>query len=136
MRERLPGEDITPEQLRTRSWWHGPEVYVLVDDYDMVCTSAEHPLAPLFPFLAQGAEIGLHVVMTRRTGGAGRGLFEPFIGRLRDVGAPGLMLSGDRSEGPLLGGIRPTAMPAGRGRLIDRRGTVRLVQLTWRPPAE
>ncbi|MEJ3746500.1 type VII secretion protein EccCa [Actinomycetes bacterium KLBMP 9797] len=136
MRERLPGEDITPEQLRTRSWWHGPEVYVLVDDYDMVCTSAEHPLAPLFPFLAQGAEIGLHIVMTRRTGGAGRGLFEPFIGRLRDVGAPGLMLSGDRSEGPLLGGIRPTAMPAGRGRLIDRRGTVRLVQLTWRPPAE
>ena len=136
MEQRLPGEDITPEQLRNRSWWHGPEVYVLVDDYDMVCTSAEHPMAPLFPFLAQASEIGLHIVMTRRTGGAGRGLFEPFIARLRDVGAPGLMLSGDRTEGPLLGGLRPTVLPAGRGWLIDRRGTVRLVQTTWCPPAE
>ena len=24
MQERLPGPDVTPEQLRTRNWWHGP----------------------------------------------------------------------------------------------------------------
>lgn len=135
MSHRLPGPDITPEQLRDRSWWHGPDVYVLVDDYDMVATSKDHPMMPLFPYLAQAGEIGLHVVVTRRTGGAGRGLFEPFLSRLREVGAPGLMLSGDRDEGPLLGGLRPRAMPAGRGFLIDRRGTMTLLQLTWRPPA-
>src|SRR5262249_16183923 len=33
MNGRLPGPDVTPEQLRTRSWWTGPECFVLVDDY-------------------------------------------------------------------------------------------------------
>ncbi|GAB3413868.1 type VII secretion protein EccC [Flindersiella endophytica] len=133
---RLPGADITPEQLRNRSWWTGPDVYVLVDDYDMVATGKDHPMMPLYPYLAQAAEIGLHLIVTRRSGGAGRGLFEPFLARLREVGTPGLMLSGDREEGPLLGGLRARILPAGRGFLIDRRGTVQLVQLTWRPPAE
>ena len=29
---RLPGPDVTPAQLKTRSWWTGPECFVLVDD--------------------------------------------------------------------------------------------------------
>lgn len=131
---RLPGPDITPQQLRDRSWWHGPEVYVLVDDYDMVATFKDHPLMPLLPFLAQASDLGLHVLVTRRTGGAGRGLFEPFLARLREVGTPGLLMSGDRDEGPLLGGRRPQVLPPGRGWLVDRRGTGRLIQLSCPPP--
>jgi DNA segregation ATPase FtsK/SpoIIIE, S-DNA-T family len=136
IQQRLPGPDITPEQLRNRSWWHGPDVYVLVDDYDMVATYKEHPLMPLYEYLTQAAEIGLHVIVTRRSVGAGRGLFEPFLARMREVGTPGIMLSGDRDEGPLLGSMRARILPAGRGFLIDRRGTIQLLQLTWRPPAE
>jgi DNA segregation ATPase FtsK/SpoIIIE, S-DNA-T family len=136
VRQRLPGPDITPEQLRSRSWWTGPDVYVLVDDYDMVATSQDHPMMALHEFLPHAAEIGLHVIVARRSGGAGRGLFEPFLARLREVGTPGIMLSGDRDEGPLLGGMRARVLPAGRGWLIDRRGSVQLIQLTWRPPAE
>ena len=30
------------QQLRDRSWWSGPEIYVVVDDYDMV--AANNPL--------------------------------------------------------------------------------------------
>ncbi len=46
LRGRLPGADVTPRELRERSWWTGPEVYVLVDDYDLVAPSgmAAHPL--------------------------------------------------------------------------------------------
>ena len=62
------------------------------------------------------------MVLTRRTGGAGRALYEPFLSRLRDVGTPGLLLSGDRDEGPLLGGMRAQVLPPGRGWLVDRRG--------------
>ncbi|KAA2267174.1 type VII secretion protein EccCa [Solihabitans fulvus] len=136
MSKRLPGQDVTPEQLRARSWWQGPEIFVLVDDYDMVATHKEHPLLALLPLAAQGSDIGLHVVLARRTGGAGRGLFEPFLGRLREVGAPGLMMSGDRDEGPLLGGMRAQVLPPGRGWLVDRRGNKNLVQLGWLPPTE
>lgn len=132
--KRLPGPDVTPEQLRARNWWHGPEIFVLVDDYDMVATHEKHPLMPLLPLVAQGTDIGLHVVLARRSGGAGRGLFEPFLTRLREVGTPGLMMSGDRDEGPLLGGMRAQVLPPGRGWLIDRRGHKGLVQLAWLPP--
>lgn len=136
MAERLPGADVTPEQLRARDWWQGPEIFVLVDDYDMVATHKEHPLMPLLPLLAQGGDIGLHVVLARRTGGAARGLFEPVLARVREVGAPGLMMSGDRDEGPLLGGMRAQVLPPGRGWLVDRRGSKSLVQLAWLPPKE
>jgi DNA segregation ATPase FtsK/SpoIIIE, S-DNA-T family len=134
MAQRLPGQDVTPEQLRTRSWWQGPRIFVLVDDYDMVATHKEHPLMALLPLVAQGADIGLHVVLARRTGGAGRGLFEPFLARLREVGTAGLMMSGDRDEGPLLGGMRAQVLPPGRGWLVDRRGSKEFVQLAWQPP--
>ncbi|NUT97896.1 MAG: type VII secretion protein EccCa [Saccharothrix sp.] len=134
MTQRLPGPDVTAEQLRARNWWKGPEIFVLVDDYDMVATHQEHPLMPLIPLVAQGSDIGLHVVLARRSGGAGRGLFEPFLARLREVGTPGLMMSGDRDEGPLLGGMRAQVLPPGRGWLIDRRGHKGLVQLAWHPP--
>ncbi len=136
MAQRLPGPDVTPEQLRARNWWRGPEIFVLVDDYDMVATHKDHPLMPLLPLAAQGSDIGLHVVLARRTGGAGRGLFEPFLARLREVGTPGLMMSGDRDEGPLLGGMRAQVLPPGRGWLVDRRGHKGLVQLAWSPPRD
>ncbi|MFE0025230.1 type VII secretion protein EccCa [Amycolatopsis sp. NPDC059021] len=133
---RLPGPDITPEQLRARNWWQGPEIFVLVDDYDMVATHKDHPLMPLLPLAAQASDIGLRVVLARRSGGAGKGLYEPFLNRLREVGAPGLMMSGDRDEGPLLGGMRAQVLPPGRGWLVDRRGNKGLVQLAWQPPRD
>jgi S-DNA-T family DNA segregation ATPase FtsK/SpoIIIE len=135
MTQRLPGQDVTPDQLRARTWWKGPRIVVLVDDYDMVATHKEHPLMALLPLVAQGADIGLHVVLARRTGGAGRGLFEPFLERLREVGTPGLMMSGDRDEGPLLGGMHAQVLPPGRGWLVDRQGNKRVIQLAWLPPA-
>src|SRR5262245_58459033 len=36
MNDRLPGPDVTTEELRNRTWWAGPDVYLLIDDYDLV----------------------------------------------------------------------------------------------------
>ena len=41
--KRLPGPDVTPDQLRDRSWWTGPELYILVDDYDLVAGGGSQP---------------------------------------------------------------------------------------------
>jgi len=136
MRERLPGPDVTPEQLRNRSWWQGPELYVLVDDYDLVSTPAGNPLSPLLEFLAQGRDIGLHLVVTRRIGGAQRALFDPIVGRIRELASPGIMMSGPKDEGPLFGNLKPQYLPPGRGWLVTRRHGAQLVQLAWTPPAE
>jgi S-DNA-T family DNA segregation ATPase FtsK/SpoIIIE len=136
VRARLPGPDVTPEKLRNRNWWTGPELFVLVDDYDLVVTPGSNPLAPLTEFLAQGRDVGLHVVITRRAGGAGRALFEQFLTRMRDVGAIGLLMSGDKAEGQLIGGQKAEELPPGRAKLVTRRGEPQLVQLAWLPPTE
>jgi DNA segregation ATPase FtsK/SpoIIIE, S-DNA-T family len=134
MAERLPGPELTTEQLRTRSWWKGPDLFVLVDDYDLVATGPTNPLLPLLDFLAQGRDIGLHLVVTRRVGGASRALFDPIIGRIRELASPGMLMSGPRDEGPLLGSLKPQPLPPGRGWLVTRRGGAQLVQLAWTPP--
>src|SRR6266536_2908661 len=135
MASRLPGPDVTPDQLRSRSWWTGPECFVLVDDYDLVATGPNNPVLPLLDYLAQARDVGLHLVVTRRTGGASRSMFEPVIQRLRELSSPGLLMSGDREEGALLGNVRPQALPAGRGWLVTRKEGARLIQVAHVPPA-
>lgn len=115
LRTRLPGPDVTPDQLRRRSWWSGAEVFVVVDDYDLVATPQGSPVAALQPLLAQAGDVGLHLVVARRSGGAARALFEPVIQTLRDLAMPGVLLSGSREEGPLIGTVRPTPAASGRG---------------------
>jgi S-DNA-T family DNA segregation ATPase FtsK/SpoIIIE len=134
MERRLPGPDVTAQQLRERSWWTGPELFVLVDDYDLVVAGPANPLTPLLGYLPQARDVGLHLVLTRRAGGAGRALYEPVIQRLRELSAPGMVMSGPPDEGPLVGAIRPAPLPPGRGRLLTRREGVRLVQLAHLPP--
>jgi S-DNA-T family DNA segregation ATPase FtsK/SpoIIIE len=79
--------------------------------------------------------VGLHLVITRRAGGASRVLYEPVIQRLRELSSPGLVMSGPSDEGALIGSVRPALLPPGRGRLVTRREGVRLVQLAHLPPS-
>jgi S-DNA-T family DNA segregation ATPase FtsK/SpoIIIE len=136
MNERLPGPDVTPEQLRNRSWWRGPELFVLVDDYDLVATGPSNPILPLLEFLAQGRDIGLHLIVSRLVGGAARALYDPVLGRVRDLASPGIIMSGPKDEGPLLGNVKPQILPPGRGWLVTRRHGAQLIQLAWTPPAQ
>ncbi|HEV7961620.1 MAG TPA: type VII secretion protein EccCb, partial [Actinoplanes sp.] len=134
MERRLPGPDVTAQQLRDRSWWTGPELFVLVDDYDLVASGPANPLQPLLEYLPQARDVGLHLVVTRRAGGASRALYDPVIQRLRELSAPGLVMSGPVDEGALIGPVKPSLLPPGRGRLLTRREGVRLIQLAHLPP--
>lgn len=135
LENRIPGPDVTPDQLRNRSWWSGAEVFVVVDDYDLVATQQSSPVVQLQPLLAQARDVGLHVVVARRSGGASRALYEPVIQSMRDLAMPGLMLSGNRDEGPLLGNLRPSKAQPGRARLVTRDKGVEALQLAWTPPS-
>ncbi len=121
VRERLPGPEVTPAQLRDRSWWSGPELFLLVDDYDLIAGQSSNPLLPLAELLPQARDVGLHVVLVRRCAGAGRSMFDPLLTKLRESASPAMVMSGDRDEGVLLGNVKPSAQPAGRGRLVSRR---------------
>ncbi len=126
--QRVPGPDVTSEQLRNRTWWAGLEVFVIIDDYDLVSTSQGNPLMPLVDLLPQGRDLGFHLVLSRRTGGMSRAVFEPMVQRLIDLSAPGFMFSGDRMEGRLIGGHPSQRLPRGRAMFVTRDGSTSLVQ--------
>ncbi|GAB3665696.1 type VII secretion protein EccC [Actinocorallia lasiicapitis] len=130
--KRLPPSDLTPDQLRSRSWWKGSDLYLVIDDYELVATSSS-PLSPLVDLLPQARDIGLHVILARSAGGAGRATYDPVIQRLREMSSPGLLLSGNRDEGVILGNLRPTPLPPGRGTFLDRKSGPRLIQTALRP---
>ena len=92
---RLPGPEVTPSSCATAAGGRAPS-----------CTSSStttssspprrNPLAPLLPYLAQARDVGLHLYVARRAGGASRALLDPVLGdararrtRPRPVGGPG-----------------------------------------------
>ncbi|HEX3605435.1 MAG TPA: type VII secretion protein EccCa [Candidatus Dormibacteraeota bacterium] len=130
---RLPSAELDPVALRERSWWTGPDVIAVVDDYDLIATPSNNPLLPLVEVLAQGRDLGIHLVVARRTGGAARALFEPPLQRLRELGAPWIILSGERQEGQLVGPYTAAPRPPGRGMYVRRGRRPALVQVALLP---
>ena len=134
LRTRLPGSDVTPEQIRDRSWWSGPEVWILVDDYDLVATTSGNPLMELIDLLPQAADIGLHVIITRRMGGASRAAYEKVLQMMNDLAVTGILLSGNPSEGAIINGVKPKRAVPGRAQVVHRELGVVAAQLANTPP--
>jgi ESX secretion system protein EccC len=108
-----------------------PKIVLLIDDYDVLAASGSQPLGAFVPYLASGRDLGLHVIMTRRVAGASRGLYEPFTLGVRESGSLALLMSGDRSEGQLFAGVRPTTLPVGRAQYIREGEPARAVQTAY-----
>lgn len=132
--KRIPGSDITPQQLRDRSWWSGPEIYIVVDDYDMVATGSANPLQPLLEFLPQARDIGMHLIVARRIGGVARAMMDPILGTMKNLSVETLIMSGSKDEGKLVGDVRPTKLPPGRGTLVSRSRGIEMVQIAHLDP--
>ncbi len=98
----------------------------MIDDYDLV---GGQPFAPLAEFLPHARDVGLHVVLARRVSGLSRGFGDQFFSLIKELGCSGLVLSGDRTEGPVLGDERAAARPPGRGVLVRRGRPGELIQV-------
>ncbi|MFF3067484.1 type VII secretion protein EccCa [Kitasatospora sp. NPDC057936] len=134
LEKRLPDENAPLEDLEPGRWrGGGPRIVVLVDDYDVLTTAGQSPLAPFLPYLPSAADIGLHFVVTRRVAGASRGMYEPLVQGLRESGASALVMTGDRGEGQLFPGVYAALQPAGRGVIVRRGQPNRLVQTVYTP---
>lgn len=127
LRERVATITIDPSSPQI-STWSGAKLFVLIDDYEMLATSAGNPLLQIVEFIPQARDIGLHIVLARSSGGAGRAAFDPLLQRMREMGTPGVLLSGAKDEGAILGSTRMEPMPPGRGRFVHRRFGANLVQ--------
>ena len=101
----------------------------------LVAPQGNNPLAPLAEFVPQANDVGLHFVIARNSGGAGRALFEPIIGKMREVSSPGLAMSANKDDGQLVGNVKSRQLPPGRGTLVSRslKGGPQLIQTAYLP---
>ncbi|SDJ54382.1 DNA segregation ATPase FtsK/SpoIIIE, S-DNA-T family [Actinokineospora alba] len=133
LHKRVPGADISSERLRRRDWWDGPQLFVVVDDYELFGgMGVGTPLETLLPLMAQGVHIGFHLILARSSANATRGMMDPIIRRLWELGTPALLFSYPKEEGKFLGEAAPRTLPAGRAQLVTRRG-VKLIQTGFVP---
>ncbi|MFJ7330188.1 type VII secretion protein EccCa [Streptomyces cyaneofuscatus] len=133
LEKRLPDENARLEDLEPGRWGKGPRIVVLVDDYDVLTTAGQSPLAAFLPYIPSAVDIGLHFVLTRRVAGASRGMYEPLVQGLRESGASALLMAGDRSEGQLFPGVYASQQAPGRGVFIRRGQPNRLIQTVYAP---
>ena len=75
------------------------------------------------------------MLLSRPVAGASRALYESALQTLRDTGGSSLVMSGERSEGQILPQVYAEQMTAGRGRLVRRGQSPRIVQLADFRPA-
>jgi S-DNA-T family DNA segregation ATPase FtsK/SpoIIIE len=126
--KRLP-ETADPDAPETgEPAFRGPRIVILVDDYDVLTTAGQQPLAPFLPYVSSAQDIGLHFVIARRAAGASRALYEPLLTTLRETGTTALVMTGDRTEGQLFPGLYPSQQPPGRGTLVRRGRSHQLIQ--------
>ena len=80
------------------------------------------------PLLPHAHDIGLHIVVARKFGGAARALLSQFMSTLRDQQPDAVIFSGNREEGQLFG-VRPIPLDPGRGILVragDNAGPIQI----------
>jgi S-DNA-T family DNA segregation ATPase FtsK/SpoIIIE len=113
-----------------------PRIVLLVDDHDVIAAGGADPLEPLLPYLPSARDLKLHLVVARPVAGAGRALYTRSLQVTRDTGGSTLVLSGERSEGPLVGRVHAERFPPGRGRFVRRGANPFIVQVAQTVPPE
>jgi S-DNA-T family DNA segregation ATPase FtsK/SpoIIIE len=105
---------------------------LIIDDLELVGgRSSPGLLAPLLDVLPYAADIGLSVVCARRLSGYARGAYEPFFAGFLELCDSAVVLSGDPAEGPVIGGVRPRRLPAGRGLFVRHGEPAGEVHVAW-----
>lgn len=100
--KRLPPAELTQAQLRARSWWTGPDIVLLVDDWHMIVAAGgiASPMAPLAPLIPASGDIGLHLIVTCQMSQAHRSTMDKFVGAAYGAGTPSMFLSGEKQDFP------------------------------------
>jgi type VII secretion protein EccCb len=136
LQKRLPPADLTTAQLRSRSWWTGVDIVLLVDDWHMIVGAAGGmpPMGPLAPLLPAAPDIGLHIIVTCQMSQAYKATMDKFVGAAYGAGSPTLFLSGDKQDFPSRD-LQVKKRPPGQGFLVTPDGK-EVVQAVYIDPPE
>lgn len=115
---REPPPGLSAEELLSRLWWSGPEIFLIVDDIQQLPPGFDSPLHKAVPFVNRAADVGLHVIVTRTFGGWSSAGSDPMLRALHQANAPLLVMDADPDEGFIRGKMKGGPLPRGRGLLM------------------
>lgn len=136
-------ENMSTDALRNRSWYSGPEVYVLIDNLDAFMGSsafAETPLDPLVALISEWHNLGLHIYVTVPAQGFSSYMMSNKLVKAMAATNPSYALfSGPVSEGQLWAGtgIKFAFRRKGQAMLVGGNYSTEIVQMAnarpWGP---
>jgi DNA segregation ATPase FtsK/SpoIIIE-like protein len=115
---REPPPGLSAEELLSRSWWSGPEIFLIIDDVQQLPPGFDSPLHKAAPWVTRAADVGLHVIVTRTFGGWSSAGSDPILRALAQANAPLLVMDADPDEGFIRGKMKGGPLPRGRGLLM------------------
>ncbi|QRP49038.1 caspase family protein [Amycolatopsis sp. FDAARGOS 1241] len=120
----IVSEMISAMRKREGGQWGGPELFVVVDDYDSI-RGPDNPLLPFLELLPRAHEIALHLVVAAEPTDSAS---DPLLTALETTGTAALLMSGQgkwRSA-------RLSTQPMGHGTFL-RDARTREVRTAWIP---
>ncbi|KMV15936.1 type VII secretion protein [Mycolicibacterium conceptionense] len=131
MGQRMPGDDATADQLRNRTYFTGPEIYVFIDNLSVFAEGfmAKTPFdteevggQTVTKLLATGLDLGVHFIITDNTDFPDHVKSSELLSSLRkNMLAPMLQLAAPPSTADPVGQawhLKPARWREGQGRLI------------------
>lgn len=115
---REPPPGLSAEELLSRTWWSGPEIFLIIDDIQQFPPGFDSPFQKAAPWVTRAADVGLHVIATRTFGGWSSAGSDPLLRALHQANAPLLVMDADPDEGFIRGKMKGGPLPRGRGLLM------------------
>lgn len=118
--EVLDQDELLRRRTAATAAFEGPEIFILIDDYEGFVQGYEDPFDPIKSVIEMGPRSGVRVIASHTKDQGvwqmGRGL----LPKARVAGAPVLLMSDKDLTINLVGRVKGMVLPAGRGLYIER----------------
>ncbi len=132
---RQPPPGTTQEEMMTKKFWSGPEIFVVIDDAG-IWPVMENPLAPLAMHVEQARDTGLHVLAGTAVANWNQvAIGSSLLGKLRGGLTPTLVLDGRRDAGKIVGDMFAEPQRPGKAMYFTRSATAGALIAWSNPPA-
>ncbi len=132
---RQPPPGTTQEEMMTKKFWTGAEIFVIVDDAG-VWSTMDNPLMMLGSHIEGARDTGLHVFAATAVANWNQvAIGSSVLGKLRASLAPTLILDGRRDAGKVVADIFAGPQRPGKATYYTRSGTTGALIGWSNPPA-
>jgi type VII secretion protein EccCb len=123
LESRQPPPGTTQEEMMTKKFYSGPEIFVVIDDAG-VWSSMDNPLMQLGPHVEGARDTGLHIFAATASANWNQvAIGSSVLGKLRASLAPVLIMDGRRDAGKIVADIYPEPQRPGKAIYFTRTGT-------------